>query len=75
MIDAFFTLFSIIFFCAQANTVFKGESMMKNSKDTKMNNKQRSADDRGDSIDQLQKLEAANSMIAEKEIGQQNENL
>ncbi|MCE4047830.1 MULTISPECIES: hypothetical protein [Bacillaceae] len=49
--------------------------MMKNSKDTKMNNKQRSADDRGDSIDQLQKLEAANSMIAEKEIGQQNENL
>ena len=69
-----FDLFSIINIGSQANTVFKGVDMMKNSKEDKVT-KQRSADDRGDSVDQLQKLEAANSMIAEKEIGQQRENL
>ncbi|WP_185766568.1 hypothetical protein [Niallia circulans] len=30
--------------------------------------------DRGDSVDELARLESANSFIAEKEIGQQREN-
>lgn len=32
-------------------------------------------DIRGDSIDQLSNIEFANSILAQKEIGQQNENL
>ncbi|WP_445487090.1 hypothetical protein [Niallia sp. 03133] len=39
------------------------------------NRKHLNSDNRGDSIDRLTGLEAANEIIAEKEIGQQRENL
>ncbi|MFT8322175.1 MAG: hypothetical protein ABF649_14850 [Bacillus sp. (in: firmicutes)] len=48
---------------------------MKKKKELLLDKKNLQSDIRGDSIDDLANMEAANVMLSEKEIGQQRENL